>query len=110
VSFSGQLTHPLTLPVYRGILSRLVGEPRETWEAGCALRGSARRKPPGVAQAHVRETVKPGRDAGGSACHPAIGWIGAYVLPHAERRLTSRGCDRMRKTKQTVDRGSVYKG
>jgi hypothetical protein len=31
VSFNGELTHPLTLPVYRGILTRLVGETRETW-------------------------------------------------------------------------------
>jgi len=28
---NGTLTHPLTLPGYRGILPRLVGEPRETW-------------------------------------------------------------------------------
>jgi hypothetical protein len=31
VSFNGKLTHPSTLPVYRGILPRLVGEPRDTW-------------------------------------------------------------------------------
>ncbi len=46
VSLNGEPTHPLTLPVYRGILTRLVGDTRETWEAGLALWGSARRKSP----------------------------------------------------------------
>jgi hypothetical protein len=45
VSLHGTLRHPLPLPVYRDILPRLGGEPRETWEAGFALRGRARRKP-----------------------------------------------------------------
>jgi hypothetical protein len=43
--FNGTLTPPLTLPVDRGILPRLVGEPRETWEAGCTLQGGARPTP-----------------------------------------------------------------
>src|SRR5712692_5261905 len=30
------------------------------------------------------------------------------MMPHAERRLTSRGCDRTKKLRQTVNRGSVY--
>jgi len=46
VSFNGALMRPLPLPVYRGILTRLVGETRETWEAGLALWGGARRKSP----------------------------------------------------------------
>jgi hypothetical protein len=46
VSLNGKLTPPLTLPVSRGLLPRLVGETRGTWEAGCALWGGARRKPP----------------------------------------------------------------
>jgi hypothetical protein len=41
VSFNGKPTHPLTLPVYRGILPRLVGKTRATWSAGFALWGSA---------------------------------------------------------------------
>jgi hypothetical protein len=44
VSMNGEPTHPLTRPVDRGILPRLVGETRRTWEAGLALRGGARRK------------------------------------------------------------------
>ena len=39
-------TQPLTLPVYSGILTRLMGETRETWYAGLALWGGARRKSP----------------------------------------------------------------
>jgi RNA-directed DNA polymerase len=54
--------------------------------------------------------AKPVRDAGGSERHAVMGWIGGHVRPYAERRLTSRGCDRTRKTKHTVHRGSVYKG
>ena len=34
--------------------------------------------------------------------------IGVQALPRAERRLTSQGCDRTKKLKQTVNRGSVY--
>jgi hypothetical protein len=45
-SLNGTLTPLSTLPVYSGILTRLVGETRETWEAGCALWGSAKRQPP----------------------------------------------------------------
>jgi hypothetical protein len=44
VSCNGDPTPPLTLPVYRGILSRLVCDTRATWEAGRALWGRARRK------------------------------------------------------------------
>jgi hypothetical protein len=46
VSLNGALTPPLTLPVSRGILTRLGGETRETWEAGFALWGGARRQSP----------------------------------------------------------------
>jgi len=46
VRWNGALTHPLTLPVSRGILPRRVGATRETWEAGLALWGGARRTSP----------------------------------------------------------------
>ena len=39
VRVHGKPTHPLTLPVYRGIRPRLVGETRGTWSAGFALCG-----------------------------------------------------------------------
>ena len=48
----------------------------------------------------------PVKDAGGSEGSPVMGEIGG--LPYAERRPTSRGCDRTKNLRQTVNRGSVY--
>jgi hypothetical protein len=46
----------------------------------------------------------PGRSEGGAVMVPR----GVQALPYAERRLTAPGCDRTKKTWQTVNRGSVY--
>ena len=48
----------------------------------------------------------PVKDAGGSERSAVMDEIG--VLPHTERRLTFRGCDRTKNLRQTVNRGSVY--
>ena len=60
----------------------------------------------GVAQPQGRGMAVPVKDAGGSERSAVMDEIG--VLPHTERRLTFRGCDRTKNLRQTVNRGSVY--
>jgi hypothetical protein len=105
VGFNGRPTHASYPPVYRGTLTPSVqlakrgkpdplsgavqgvspwSRPRASKGDGGAGKGRGRKQRPSCK----------GRDRGSKPC--------------AERRPTSRGCDRMRSTWQTVNRGAVY--
>jgi hypothetical protein len=106
--FNGRPPHVACPPVYRGVLTLLCTSRNVVSRTRSPGRCKAVR--PGVARPQGRGTAEPVKDAGGSEGRPVIGRIEGDVSPHAERRLTSRGCDRTKKTRQIANRGSVYHG
>jgi hypothetical protein len=106
--FNGRPTHGTCPPAYRGVLTPSV----HTAQRGKpdSPSGQVQAVGPGVAQPSGRGTAKPGKDAGGSEGRPLTGRIEGPRSPHAGRRLTSRGCDRTMKARQTAKRGSVDHG
>jgi hypothetical protein len=105
---NGRPTHVSYPPVYRGALTPSV--PRAKRGKPDSLSGAVQRIRP-----RRRPRVSAGEGGAGKgrgrkrrlSCNGAD--RGARVAP-PERGLTSRGCDRTRSTRQTVNRGSVDHG